>query len=72
MGVTKSLLIAPVLLVVGTLLVSVGIGLFDFRIGMVVGGVLLSGISLLVASIVTRLEDRKHGDSGSVPASGSK
>lgn len=65
----KRLLYGPAIIVAGMLCVSIGIGLFDYRIGLVVGGTLLMPSGFLVASVVSRWEERKNGDSGSVPAS---
>lgn len=65
---SKRLLIAPALIAVGMLLGSIGVGLYDFRIGLVVGGVLLGVSGFIVAPVMTKLEEAKHGDSGSVPS----
>lgn len=65
---SKSLLIAPVLIAVGMLCMSIGVGLYDFRIGLVVGGVFFVSSGFLLAPVVAKLEERKNGDSGSVPS----
>ncbi len=65
---SRTLLIAPVVLAVGILMLAVGVGLYDYRAGLIVGGVSLSGFALPVAYVVARLEERKHGDSGQTPS----
>jgi ABC-type transport system involved in cytochrome bd biosynthesis fused ATPase/permease subunit len=62
------LLYGPAIIVAGMLCISIGVGMFDFRIGLVVGGSLLVPSGFLVASVISRLEERKNEDSGSIPA----
>lgn len=62
------LLYGPVIIVAGMLCISIGVGLFDFRIGLVTGGLLLVPSGFLVASVISRLEERENEDSGSVPS----
>lgn len=65
---SRTLLVAPVTLVLGILLLSVGVGLYDYRAGMVVGGVSLSGLAFLAAYYVARHEERKNADSRQTPS----
>ena len=56
------------MLVFGIVLLSVGVGLYDYRAGMIVGGLSLSGLAFLVAELVARIGERKHGDSRQIPS----
>ncbi len=57
------LLIGPVIGTIGIILASIGIGLFDYRAGMIAGGLALCGLATILPEILVRIEERKKNES---------
>jgi hypothetical protein len=62
----KLIFVGPVIGLLGIIITSIGVGLIDYRAGIIVGGVSLVGLSTILPDFLVRLEERKNESSRQV------